>query len=195
MLKVSCRSVVAVVVALAGLQALPAAAQTQLFIGQIMCGGFNYAPQGWAEMNGQLLPISQYDALFSLIGTTYGGDGVNTFALPDVRGRTMIEQSGRHFIGETGGSETATLATVNMPPHTHSIAPLGSNNDASSVSPAGKVAASKARTTLYADPVNLVAQASGTTGSTGGGQPFDRMEPYVTVKCFMATEGIYPSRY
>lgn len=199
MLKVSSRRALVLVAALAGLQALPAVAQADPYIGQIMCAGFNFAPQGWAELDGQLLSISQNTALFSLIGTTFGGDGVTTFALPDMRGRTLLHDGqgpglSPHVQGETGGSESTTLATANMPPHVHSFAPLASGNDATSVSPAGKVAASKARTTLYTDPVNIVTEAAGTTGATGNGLPFNNMQPYLAVKCFMALVGIFPSR-
>lgn len=200
MLKISCRSIAALVIALAGLQALPAAAQSEPFIGQIMCAAFNFAPQGWAELNGQILPINQNQALFSLLGTTYGGDGQTTFALPNMQGRTLLHAGAApgqpmHYQGETGGSETTTLAVANLPPHAHSFAPLGSTNDANSVSPAGKVAASKARTTLYTDPVNVVSEAPSVTGATGNGVPFNNMQPYVTAKCFIALQGIYPSRY
>lgn len=199
MLKFSSRHVVALVAALAGLQAQPAAAQAEPFIGQIMCAGFNFAPQGWAELNGQLLSISQNTALFSLIGTTYGGNGQSTFGLPDMRGRTLLHAGqgpglSPRVQGEVSGTEDTTLAIANMPPHAHSFAPMGSANDANSVSPAGKVAASKARTTLYTDPVNIVTEAAGTTGATGNGLPFNNMQPYLTVKCFMALEGIFPSR-
>jgi microcystin-dependent protein len=199
MFGVSYRKVVAIMLALAGLQAAPASAQSEPFVGQIMCAGFNFAPRGWAEMNGQLLPIAQNTALFSLLGTQYGGNGQTTFALPDMRGRTLLHAGqgpglSNRDQGEVGGTETNSLATANMPPHAHSFAPLGSNNDANSVSPAGKVAASKARTTLYTDPVNVVAQASGTTGATGNGVPVNNMQPYLTVKCFIALFGVFPPR-
>jgi microcystin-dependent protein len=199
MLKVSSRSFVAVAAALAGLQALPAAAQSEPLIGQIMCAGFDFAPRGWAEMNGQLITISQNTALFSLLGTRYGGNGTTTFALPDMRGRTLLHAGqgpglSARVQGETDGSEANILAIANMPVHAHGFAPLGSNNDASSVSPAGKVAASKARTTLYTDPVNLVAQAISTTSTAGNGVPVNNMQPYLTVKCFIALQGIFPAR-
>lgn len=200
MFKVSPRTVVALVSALAGLQAVPAAAQGSApFLGQLMCAGFNFAPRGWAELNGQILPISQNTALFSLLGTTYGGNGQTTFALPDMRGRTLLHAGQGPGLsprdqGEVGGSETNTLALTNMPAHAHAFAPLGSTNDATSVSPAGKVAASKARTTLYADPTNTVAQAASVSATAGNGIPVNIMQPFLTVKCFIALEGIFPSR-
>jgi microcystin-dependent protein len=170
MLKVSPRTVVALVSALAALQAPPAAAQaTEPILGQIMCAGFNFTPRGWAELNGQLIPIAQNTA----------GQGP---------GLSLRDQ------GETGGSEANTLTTINMPAHAHGFAPLGSTNDATSVSPAGKVAASKARTTLYADPTNVVAQAASVTSSAGNGVPVNNMQPYLTIRCFIAVEGIFPSR-
>jgi microcystin-dependent protein len=185
--------------ALAGLHAMPVAAQADPFIGQVMCAGFNFAPRGWAEMNGQLLPIASNTALFSLLGTQYGGNGVTTFALPDMRGRALLHAGAGPGLtsrdqGEQGGSEANTLAVANLPPHTHSFAPLGSTNDANSVSPAGKVAASKARTTLYTDPSNIVPMAIGTTSTTGSGIPVNNMQPYVTLKCFIALFGIFPAR-
>jgi microcystin-dependent protein len=168
-------------------------------LGQIMCAGFTFAPRGWAELNGQLLSISQNTALFSLIGTTYGGNGVTTFALPDMRGRMMLHAGQGPGLqsrdqGETGGTEANTLGIVNMPAHAHGFAPLGSNNDATAISPAGKVAASKARTTLYADPTNVVAQAASVTSSTGNGVPVNNMQPFLTIKCFIAAVGVYPVR-
>jgi microcystin-dependent protein len=193
------RIVVAMVSALAGLQAVPAAAQSEPILGQIMCAGFNFAPRGWAALDGQILSIAQNSALFSLLGTTYGGNGQTTFALPDMRGRNLVHQGqgpglSNRVMGENGGSETTTLAAVNMPAHAHSFAPLGSTNDATSVSPAGKVAASKARTNLYATPTNLLAQESSVTGTAGGNVPVGNMSPFVTVSCFIALQGVYPSR-
>lgn len=199
MLKESSHRIVALAVALAGMQALPAAAQSEPYIGQIMCAGFNFAPRGWAELDGQLISISQNTALFSLLGTQYGGNGQTTFALPDMRGRTLIHAgqgpglSGR-VQGESAGSEANTLAVANLPPHAHGFAPLGSTNDATSVSPAGKVAASKARTTLYAEPSNVVAQAPSVTGTAGNGVPVNNMQPYLAVKCFIALQGVFPPR-
>lgn len=185
---------------LAGLAAAPSAqAQAEPFIGQIMCAGFNFAPRGWAAMNGQLLPIATNTALFSLLGTTYGGDGRVTFGLPDMRGRVMLHTGmgpGLSFrnLGETGGVENTTISLQQMPPHSHSVAPIASSSDATSISPTGKAPATKARTTLYADatPGNTMAPATSTVA--GGGQPMSLMQPFVTMNCFIATEGIYPSR-
>jgi microcystin-dependent protein len=189
----------AAVTALAGLQAMPAAAQSEPFLGQIMCAGFNFAPNGWARLDGQLLSISQNTALFALLGTQYGGNGQTTFALPDMRGRTIISDGqgpglSNHTVGEAAGQETTTLSVSNLPPHSHTFAPLGSTNDANSISPAGKVASSKARTTLYTDPTNIVAMQASSTSAVGGSAPFNNMQPYVTINCFMAIQGVFPSR-
>lgn len=110
---------------------LPAAAQSEPFIGQIMCAGFNFTPRGWARLDGQLLPIAQNQALFSLLGTTYGGDGRTTFALPDMRGRALVHDGNGpgltpRTLGERGGAETHTLTPSQMPAHTHTVAPRAS---------------------------------------------------------------------
>lgn len=176
-----------------------AQAQSQPYVGQIMCAGFNFAPRGWAALDGQVLAIQQNTMLFSLLGTTYGGDGRTTFALPDMRGRVMVH-SGQapgltyRNLGETGGSENTTLNVTNLPPHNHVVAPAGSSGDANSISPAGKAPATKARTTLYADATPGVTMAPAPTSVTGNGVPFNNMQPFVTVNCFIATEGVYPSR-
>jgi microcystin-dependent protein len=200
MFKLPSRTLAVAALGLAGaLQSLPAAAQSEPLLGQIMCGAWNFAPRGWALLNGQLLPIAQNTALFSLLGTTYGGNGQTTFALPDLRGRVPMHWGqgpglSSRDLGESGGTETNTLSVAQLPPHAHTVAPLGSNNDATAVSPAGKVPAAKARTTLYTDPVNLVAQAPTTTSAAGGGQPVNNVQPYLTFTCVIAVEGIYPSR-
>jgi len=178
----------------------PAWSQSQPLLGQIMCAPYNFAPVGWAFAQGQLLAIAQNTALFALIGTTYGGDGVQTFALPDLRGRVQIgagQGSGLtdHPLGQTGGSESVTLSIPQMPAHTHLYAPPASTADATVVSPSGAVPATKARTTLYAPPnqANL-GMAVATTGPTGGNAPVPTESPYVTVNCFIATAGVFPSR-
>lgn len=188
----------AVVASLGGF-ATCASAQAEPFIGQIMCAGFNFAPRGWAELNGQLLPIATNTALFSLLGTMYGGDGRVTFGLPDMRGRALLHAgmgpglSNRNQ-GELAGTENQTLVVSNLPPHTHQVAPLGSGADANAVSPAGAMPASKARTTLYTTNGPALPMAATTSSATGSGTPFNNMQPYLVVKCFIATEGIFPSR-
>ena len=190
---------VASLATLAALQSAPVAAQAEPFIGQIMCAGYNFAPRGWASLDGQLLSIAENSALFSLLGTTYGGDGQTTFGLPDARGRIMIHQGqgpglSSYLLGQSAGTETTTVTISNLPPHSHQVSPLGSTNNATSVSPAGKVTASKARTTLYAEPTNTVGMQSSSTSSVGSGQPINNVQPFQTTNCYMALEGIYPSR-
>jgi len=182
---------------LAPLQA--AHAQAEPFLGQIMCGAFNFAPKGWARLDGQLLPIAENTALFSLLGTTYGGDGRSTFALPDMRGRALLHDGqgpglSQHFEGAAEGHETVTLTSSQMPAHTHSVTPLGSSGDATQVSPAGGVPPSKSRTTLYAAAPGTIPMAPVTTSPAGANQPVSIMPPTLTVECFIAMEGIFPSR-
>ena len=187
-------------VAVASLLPLQAAhAQAEPFIGQIMCAGFNFAPKGWARLDGQLMSIAQNTALFSLLGTTYGGNGTTNFALPDMRGRALLHDGQgpgltQHFEGAVEGSETVTLSNAQMPAHTHSVTPLGSSADATQVSPANGVPASKARTTLYAPGPGTIPMAPVTTSAAGANQPVSIMQPTLTVECFIAVEGIFPSR-
>ena len=178
----------------------PAAAQaTEPFIGQIMCAAFNFAPRGWAELNGQTLQIQSNTALFSLLGTNYGGNGQTTFSLPDMRGRALLHfgqgpgLSG-HFIGEAAGTEAVTLSNAQLPAHNHTVTPQGSPSDATLVSPANGVPATKARTTLYAPGPGTVPMSPVLTSQTGGSQPVPVMPPSLTVGCFIALTGIYPSR-
>jgi len=174
-------------------------AQAEPFIGQIMCGVWNFPPRNWMPLDGQLLPISQYQALFSLIGTTYGGDGRSSFALPDLRGRLPMHRGQGpgltdRLLGTAGGSEQMTLKTSQLPAHSHQVAPLASSDDATAVSPAGKVPATKARTTLYAEPGHLVSQMATTTSAVGANEPVDKLQPYLTFNCVIAVAGIYPTR-
>lgn len=177
----------------------PSAAASNPFIGEVMCGGWNFAPQGFMEMNGQLLPIAEYDALFALIGTTFGGDGQTTFALPDMRSRVVVG-SGQgpglspRQLGEPGGAESETLTAAKMPAHTHLVAPPASLADAVGKSPSGAVASSKARTTLYAPGPGTVAMQSAQTSSVGGNAALDNRQPTLAVKCVIAVFGIFPSQ-
>lgn len=182
---------------------LPSTAAADPFIGEVMCGGWNFAPQGFMEMNGQLLSIAEYEALFALIGTTFGGDGQTTFALPDMRSRVVVG-SGQgpglspRQLGEQGGTESETLTTAKMPAHSHFLAPPASLADATGKSPAANLASSKARTTLYAPgPGDVLMQAAQTTavGGIGGtAAPFDNRQPTLSVKCVIAVVGIFPQQ-
>lgn len=180
------------------------------FIGQIQAFGFNFAPRGWALCNGQLLSIAQNTALFSLLGTTYGGDGQTTFALPNLQGRVMIHQGnlpggGSYQMGQTSGVENAILNVNQMPIHNH-IATATSilqadNTAATTGNPNNKVLAQNASTSLYVIPdtslVNMAPQAvttSVTVATAGGSQPFSVLQPFLVVNVCIATEGIFPSR-
>ncbi len=168
------------------------------YIALIQAFGFDFPPQGWAQCNGQLLPINQNAALFSLLGTTYGGNGTTNFALPDLRGRNT-----RHFgnglglpslqLGERSGSESRTLLSTNMPAHTHNVA-VGVNPAAGNLAtPANNRLANNAFT--YNDAVTPNAFLGGVTQSTvGQGTPMNIRNPYLTVNICIALQGIYPSR-
>ena len=184
---------------LMGLHGTASAQASDPFIGQTMCAGFNFAPRGWAELNGQLLPITQNTALFALLGTQYGGDGVSTFALPDMRGRVLIHAGqgpglSQREQGESAGSEQVSLNIAQLPAHNHTVIPMGSTADATLVSPAQGVPPTKARTTLYAPGPGTVAMSSTLTTTTGQNAPVPVMQPYVTIKCFIALNGVFPSR-
>ncbi len=171
------------------------------FLGQLMLVGFNYAPKGWALCNGQLLSIAQNTALFSLLGTTYGGDGMTTFALPDLRGRAPLHFGqgpglSNYVQGEASGTENVTLLTTQLPAHNHPImANSGTGNTNSpegalpagfgtSLPPEGPWTNGGANTTLAANAV----------GPSGGSQPHSNMQPFLVLNWIIATEGIYPSR-
>jgi microcystin-dependent protein len=193
------RGAVAAALALIGLHGAASAQGNDPFLGQIMCAGFNFAPQGWAELNGQLLPIAQNTALFSLLGTQYGGNGQTTFALPDMRGRVLVHAGQGPGLtpreqGEAAGSEQVTLNSAQLPAHVHTVTPQGSVADASLISPIGGVPATKSRTTLYAPGPGTVPMGPVVTSAAGSSQPVPVMPPYVAVKCFMAMTGIFPSR-
>lgn len=167
------------------------------FLGQIAVFPFNFAPTGWALCNGQLLPINQNQALFALLGTTYGGDGVSTFALPDLRGRVPVHfgQSpvGSNYTqGQVGGEQAHTLIGSELPMHTHAPV-VGSSNDANAASPAGAYSAvtSSGNYSSASPNASLAPQA---VGSTGGNQPHDNMSPYLVLNFCIALQGIFPAR-
>jgi microcystin-dependent protein len=167
------------------------------YIGEIAAVGFNFAPQGWMFCEGQLLPIAQYDALFALIGTTYGGDGQSTFALPDYRGRTLIGVGQGPFLssrvlGELGGSRSATLTVANLPEHTHSIEAntgVGTTSDPTNAVLANTGALDKE----FADVSNSTLGNTGVTGSANP-VPVDIAQPYLGINYIIAVEGIFPPR-
>ncbi|MCU1382783.1 MAG: Tail Collar domain protein [Acidobacteria bacterium] len=173
------------------------AAAQEAFIGEIRYVAFNFAPRGWAECNGQIMSISQNTALFSLLGTTYGGNGQTTFALPNMQGRVPIHAGqgpglSMYVQGETDGAEHVTLSVSQMPPHTH---PLGASGaEAGAISPNGNVLAAKQRVPLYNPGPPDVGMSPLAIGNAGSGQPFSVLQPSLTIKCIIALEGIFPSR-
>jgi microcystin-dependent protein len=161
------------------------------FMGEIKIISFNFAPQGWAFCNGQLLPINQNQALFSLFGTTYGGNGQTTFALPDLRARTPIHFHGQFTLGEKGGEVAHTLTSSEMPTHTHFA--MGNNAGATQTDPTGHFW-SNGGDNIYAPgpPNNLM--KPGTIANVGGNQPHDNMTPYLVLNFIVALTGIFPSQ-
>jgi microcystin-dependent protein len=201
------------------LLAPPAAhAQAEPFIGQMMLTAATFCPRAWADANGQLLPISQNQALFSLLGTTYGGDGRTTFALPDLRGRAPIHVGqgpglANITAGEKGGAEQTTLTVNTLPPHTHGAATVvnvtahlnASSTAAATGTPStGVVLGDAGRTDVYVAPpanvqlnpaaVTTTATATTTVDNTGGGQPVAIRSPYLGMRWCVALQGIFPSR-
>jgi microcystin-dependent protein len=166
------------------------------FIGEIRMFGGNFAPVGWAFCDGQLLAISQNDALFALIGTTYGGDGQTTFGLPDLRGRIPVHQGqgpglSNYSLGEISGSENVTLTAQQIPAHTH--AAQGQSATGNQAAPGGGVWAASAQNQFSANAPGA-AMSNAAIGPAGGSQPHDNMAPYQVVNFIIALEGIFPSR-
>ena len=167
------------------------------FVAEIRIFGFNFAPNGWALCDGQLLPISQNTALFSLLGTQYGGDGKSTFALPNLQGSAAIQQGqgnglSERFVGETGGSQTVTLNASEMPLHAHTLS--ASILPADSPNPTGAYTAAPGNDNLYAAPNGVQPMASQCLPAAGGSQPHNNMQPYLTMNFCIAMQGIFPPR-
>ncbi|MDP2275658.1 MAG: tail fiber protein [Archangium sp.] len=171
------------------------------FIGEIRMLGFNFPPRGWATCDGQLLSIAQNSALFSLLGTFYGGNGQTTFALPDLRGRFPNHQGAgpglpTRTLGEVGGAASMTITTPQMPAHVHPVTPLASSGLATQSAPGGAVLAAGlgSKEARYANEAGDVAMTSFNSGLAGGGQPVSIVNPFLTISFCIALEGIYPSR-
>src|SRR2546421_6335742 len=166
----------------------------QPYVGEIRMFGGNFAPAGWMFCEGQLLPISEYETLFNLIGTTYGGDGQSTFALPDLRGRLPLHQGNSFILAETGGVEQVTLTVSQIPAHTHPL--LATGNFADKPSPQGNVAAALGVPNVFAygtdQPTTPVSPAS--VSSTGGSQPHTNFQPYLCVDFIISLFGIFPTQ-
>ena len=170
------------------------------FLGQIKILGFNFAPRGYATCDGQILPISQNQSLFAILGTTYGGDGRTSFALPDLRGRLPVHTGTTTPLGQKAGAENVSLSAAEMGPHTHSV--RGSSN-ASSAGPAGKVLGTdmgggRGSLDAYVVPANPSLQVeivSGTIGPQGTtGQGHNNMQPSLVLNFCIALQGLFPSR-
>lgn len=161
------------------------------FLSEIRLMSFVFAPKGWALCNGQLLPINQNQGLFSLLGTTFGGDGRVNFALPDLRGRTPIHVGAGHTLGERGGEQAHTLSITEIPTHTHALS--ASNNNATTDMPAANVIMGQASIDMYRSPTNLVALEPGSVSNTGGSQAHLNMQPFLALSFCIALQGIFPS--
>ena len=163
----------------------------QPYVGEIRMFAGNFAPAGWMFCEGQLLPISQNETLFNLIGTTYGGDGQSTFALPDLRGRLPIHQGNGFILAETGGAEEITLTVQQIPAHTHPV--LASTAPASSNSPVGNVAAAPTAINLYIEDNANSSLSPLAVSAIGGSQPHTNLQPYLCVNFIISLFGIFPS--
>ena len=170
---------------------------SQPFIGEIRMFGGNFPPAGWAFCDGQLLPIAENDALFALIGTTYGGDGQTTFALPDLRGRIPVHTgqgaASGFTIGQSGGTEAVTLTVPQTPSHTH---PLNASAAAASPTavPAGSKVAVTSATTIYSNSSSGASMSPSALGVAGGNQPHENMAPFLSVSFIISLFGIFPSQ-
>jgi len=175
------------------------------FLSEIRLMSFNFAPSGWALCNGQLLPINQNQALFALLGTTYGGDGRVNFALPDLRGRVPIHEGNGHTLGERGGQEAHTLTVSEMPAHVHRVLadattaatsnsnlPVAGNSLGQSIGAASQ--GSNFPVNIYSANAADTTLASQTVSNAGGSQPHQNMQPYLTLNFCIALQGIFPSQ-
>jgi microcystin-dependent protein len=166
----------------------------QPYVGEIRMFAGNFAPAGWMFCEGQLLPISEYETLFNLIGTTYGGDGQSTFALPDLRGRIPLHQGNGFTLAETGGVETVTLTVSQIPAHSHPL--LASNSNTTTNDPTSNLGAhvTVAATFPYGTDSPLQPMSPSAVTSTGGSQPHNNFQPYLCVDFIISLFGIFPSQ-
>jgi microcystin-dependent protein len=158
------------------------------FLSEIRIMSFGFPPKGWALCDGQLLPINQNQALFSLLGTTFGGDGRVNFGLPDLRGRTPIHVGSGHTLGERGGEQAHTLSIAELPTHTHVAQASSSNGD--SADPSGRMLG---KAQIYRAPSDLTSLHPATVANVGGSQAHLNMQPFLTLSFCIALQGIFPS--
>ena len=167
------------------------------FVAEIRIFPFNFAPRGWAWCDGQLMPLAQNTALFSLLGTTYGGNGKSNFALPDLQGRAPMQPGqgpglSLYDLGETGGSETVTLLESEIPNHPHSV--IASQADGISTSPANEFFATGIGVGMYGAPTSMNMMSMQALAPAGGSQPHNNMQPYLTFYFCIALQGVFPPR-
>lgn len=187
-------------VATLGMIAAPQSATAQeAYLGQIVPGGYNFCPRGSMALNGQLLPVASNSALFSLLGTIYGGDGRTTFALPDLRGRVPVHAGtgpglSPRQLGQRGGAETVQLTVGTMPSHNHLVGARNKRGDKRGPGTDFPAPSSVTEQSLYSEGPADVTMDPSMIQNTGGGQPFSIMNPYLVIQWCIATQGIYPSR-
>jgi microcystin-dependent protein len=163
----------------------------QPYVGEIRMFAGNFAPAGWFFCAGQQLPISEFETLFQLIGTTYGGDGESNFNVPDLQGRIPLHLGAGFSLGEEGGAEEITLTTQQIPIHTHPL--LASTAPGSAANPAGQVLAESGSSNLYRPPPTSAPMAPQSVGPVGGSQPHTNLMPYLCINYIISPYGIFPS--
>lgn len=161
------------------------------FLAEVRMVGFNFAPRGWAFCDGQILPINQNQSLFSLLGTTYGGDGRTSFGLPELRGRTPVHVGNGHALGEKAGEDQHTFSLSEIPQHTH--VPQGANVPGDQPNPAGSVPAT-APDNVYGARSDTVTMNAGMVANAGIGQSHENMMPFLAISFVIALQGLFPSR-
>jgi len=181
-----------IAVAVLAFAKLPSAHAQENYIGEIRFVAFDFAPVGWLACDGQLLPINQYQALFQLLGTTYGGDGVKTFALPNLQGRVPVGQGGGITIGQSGGQASVVLSVKQLPKHNHTV--FGNDSPATTPTPGGHTLASNSKAPTYNAEAPNAALRANSTGYAGAGAPVPTMPPYLGLYCIIAIQGIFPER-
>jgi Microcystin-dependent protein len=165
---------------------------SQPYYGEIRMFGGNFAPAGWMFCEGQLLPISEYETLFNLIGTTYGGDGQSTFALPDLRGRVPVHQGNGFILAEQGGVEEVTLTVNQIPAHSHSL--LASGDLGNQLTTTGNLLSNSQGAIPYIEDVTTLNMSSSAITPVGGSQPHTNFQPYLCVNFIISLFGIFPSQ-